>query len=85
MKENRNSSYDSFSITNSTNTGVPNGLDGVNESGVDTSMIEAFAQEDPHLFSSLVNLPTFVKNGEKVSVLFLILDNVEFSYFLLFT
>lgn len=65
LKENGNSSYDSFSITNSTNTGGP-GFEGLNDNGVDTSMIEAFAQEDPHLFSSLVNLPTFVKNGEKI-------------------
>ncbi|CAH1723244.1 unnamed protein product [Chironomus riparius] len=65
LKENGNSSYDSFSITNSTNTGGP-GFEGPNDNGVDTSMIEAFAQEDPHLFSSLVNLPTFVKNGEKI-------------------
>lgn len=70
LKENGNSSFDSFSITNSTNTGGPNGLDGNHENGVDTSMIEAFAQEDPHLFSSLVNLPTFVKTGEKVRKLF---------------
>ncbi|XP_070499939.1 monocarboxylate transporter 14-like [Chironomus tepperi] len=65
LKENGNSSYDSFSITNSTNTGGP-GFEGLNDNGVDTSMIEAFAQDDPHLFSSLVNLPTFVKNGEKI-------------------
>lgn len=65
IRENGNSSFDSFSITNSTNTGGP-GFEGPNENGVDASMIEAFAQEDPHLFSSLVNLPTFVKNGEKV-------------------
>lgn len=31
-------------------------------------MIEAMAEEDPHLFSSLVNLPTFAKNSEKVAV-----------------
>lgn len=31
-------------------------------------MIEAVAEDDPHLFSSLVNLPTFAKNGEKVAV-----------------
>jgi hypothetical protein len=33
-------------------------------------MIETVAEYDPHLFSSLVNLPTFAKNGEKVAVSF---------------
>lgn len=68
-KEHGNSSYDSFSITNSTNTaGGQNGIDGAHENGVESSMIEAMAEEDPHLFSSLVNLPTFAKNSEKVAV-----------------
>lgn len=63
-------SYDSFSITNSTNTAaIP--IDGAgNENGAarfDASMMEAMAEDDPHLFSSLINLPTFVKNGEKVN------------------
>lgn len=40
----------------------------MNEKSVDTSMIEAAQDEDPHLFSSLINLPTFAKNGDKVNV-----------------
>lgn len=36
------------------------------ENGVDANMIEAVAENDPHLFSSLINLPTFAKYGEKV-------------------
>lgn len=43
-------------------------MDSLNENGVDASMIEAAQEEDPHLFSSLINLPTFAKNGEKVNV-----------------
>lgn len=34
--------------------------------GVDISMISAVAEDDPRLFSSLIHLPTFAKNGEKV-------------------
>lgn len=70
---NGNSSYDSFSITNSTNTNGPSasGLDNGNENGVNTGMgvleaIKSVEDDDPHLFSSLINLPTFAKNGEKV-------------------
>jgi MCP family monocarboxylic acid transporter-like MFS transporter 9 len=67
-KENGNSSFDSFSITTSTNTNGPsaNGLDGANENGIDAHMLETVAEDDPHLFSSLITLPTFAKNGEKV-------------------
>lgn len=63
-KKTRNgTSFDSFSITNSTNAGaIP--IDG--PLVFDPSLIEAIAEDDPHLFSSLINLPTFVKSGEKV-------------------
>ena len=67
LKNKNAASYDSFSITNSTNTAAipidPNENGGA---GFDASLVEAMAEDDPHLFSSLVNLPTFVKNGEKV-------------------
>lgn len=70
LKTKNGTSYDSFSITNSTNTGAipPDGA--INENGTagfDASLMEAMAEDDPHLFSSLINLPTFAKNGEKVS------------------
>lgn len=42
----------------------------MHESGVESTIIEAVAEDDPHLFSSLVNLPTFAKNSEKVAVRF---------------
>lgn len=63
-------SYDSFSITNSTNTGaIP--VDGAiaenGAAGFDASLMEAITEDDPHLFSSLINLPTFSNNGEKVN------------------
>jgi hypothetical protein len=71
LKTKNGTSFDSFSITTSTNTGalaIP--IDGiVNENGAaafDQSLVEAMAEDDPHLFSSLINLPTFAKNGEKV-------------------
>lgn len=61
-KANTGTSNDSFSITNSTNTAaiLENGTE-----GLDASLAEAMA-DDPHLFSSLLNLPTFVNSGEKV-------------------
>ncbi|KAG5681632.1 hypothetical protein PVAND_011048 [Polypedilum vanderplanki] len=67
IKQKKHSSFDSFSITASTNTNGPstNGIEGVN---VDTHFLEAVAKDDPHLFSSLINLPTFVKNGEKIPI-----------------
>lgn len=43
----------------------------MNENNVDASMIEVAQEEDPHLFSSLINLPTFANNGEKANVSFL--------------
>lgn len=63
MKTKSGTSFDSFSISNSTNTGAL-----LNEGApvFDPSLIEAIAEDDPHLFSSLINLPTFVKSGEKV-------------------
>lgn len=43
-------------------------MENVHDNDIETNMIEAVAEEDPHLFSSLINLPTFAKNGEKVNV-----------------
>lgn len=67
LKTNSGNSNDSFSITNSTNTGAMQ-VDADNDNGVglDASLAEAMA-DDPHLFSSLINLPTFVNSGEKVN------------------
>lgn len=73
-------SADSFSVSNSTNTGgtVSNlHKDDANGNDIDrsdettgennlASQTENF--DDPHLFSSLITLPTFVKNGEKVRI-----------------
>lgn len=69
-KENGNSSFDSFSITTSTNTNGPsaNGLDTVNENGTDAHLLETAVEHNPHLFSSLITLPTFAKNGEKIPI-----------------
>lgn len=64
-KTKNGTSFDSFSITNSTNTAaIP--IDENGAAKLDASFVEAM-EDDPHLFSSLVNLPTFAKNGEKVS------------------
>lgn len=71
-------SADSFSVSNSTNTGGTtsnlhkddaNGteLDRSDENNGDNSLanqLDSF--EDSRMFSSLITLPTFVKNGEKV-------------------
>lgn len=68
-------SADSFSVSNSTNTGgttsnlqkdEPNGneLDRSDENGEGNQSMSY--EDDPRLFSSLITLPTFVKNGEKV-------------------
>lgn len=67
LKTKNGNSFDSFSITTSTNT-APINIDGaIRDHGFETSLMEAMAEDDPHLFSSLVNLPTFVQNGEKVN------------------
>lgn len=76
LKPNNGTSNDSFSITNSTNTGaiIPDGA--INENAtaeLDATLAEAMA-DDPHLFSSLLNLPTFVDSGEKVSCSISMLD-----------
>lgn len=65
-QKNKNAaSFDSFSITTSTNNAtIP--IDGT-EKEVVSCIVEAMAEDDPHLFSSLINLPTFATNGEKVS------------------
>lgn len=73
-------SADSFSVSNSTNTGGTvsnlhkddangNDMDRSDENnGGDNNLASQTENvEDPHLFSSLIALPTFVKNGEKVS------------------
>lgn len=71
LKTKNATSYDSFSISNSTNTTAAVLMDSaIHENGAigfDATFVEALAEDDPHLFSSLINLPTFVKNGEKVN------------------
>lgn len=65
LKTKNGTSFDSFSITTSTNTGaIP--IDDNGGVRFDASLVEAMAEDDPHLFSSLINLPTFVESGEKV-------------------
>lgn len=68
LKNKQKTSMDSFSITTSTNNGIA--TEG-SEKGcnVDANIVETIAEDDPHLFSSLINLPTFADKGEKVSVL----------------
>jgi MFS transporter, MCT family, solute carrier family 16 (monocarboxylic acid transporters), member 9 len=71
LKTKKRTSYDSFSITNAAiplDANLENGA-----AGFDASLVQAMAEDDPHLFSSLINLPTFVKNGEKVRNYFLLL------------
>lgn len=72
QEKKRKTSMDSFSITTSTNNGIA--TDG-SEKGcnIDINVVETIAEEDPHLFSSLINLPTFADKGEKVSLLYLFL------------
>lgn len=62
-------SADSFSVSNSTNTAgtignLPNTIPEIKELDVDN-----MTPDDPRLFSSLITLPTYVRNGEKVRVL----------------
>lgn len=70
-------SADSFSVSNSTNTGTTsnlqkderngNDMDRSEENNGDNSLANQSDNfEDSRLFSSLITLPTFVKNGEKV-------------------
>lgn len=72
-------SADSFSVSNSTNTGGttsnlhkddPTSENERNEENSDDNKIGFY--EDPRLFSSLITLPTFVKTGEKVRVQYLV-------------
>lgn len=59
-------SSDSFSVSNSTNTG---GVSKNGDEGVDQRLLtkdDLTTSADPRLFSSLIMLPTFLKNGEKV-------------------
>lgn len=60
-------SADSFSVSNSTNTGgtASNLQHGNGDGEDDGNNIEPV---DPRLFSSLITLPTFMRNGEKVPV-----------------
>lgn len=61
-------SAESFSVTNSTNTGATTSSNLNHEPfeyrGIQASPIKPL--EDPRLFSSLITLPTYLKNGEKV-------------------
>ncbi|XP_055314632.1 uncharacterized protein LOC129575272 isoform X6 [Sitodiplosis mosellana] len=73
-------SADSFSASNSTNTGGTtsnlhkddangNDIDRSDENDGDNNLANQTENiDDPRLFSSLITLPTFVKNGEKVPV-----------------
>lgn len=74
-------SADSFSVSNSTNTGGTisnlhkdndangNDIDKSDENNGDNNLQHQTENtDDPHLFSSLITLPTFVKNGEKVGI-----------------
>lgn len=64
-KNKNGTSYDSFSIT--TNNTAPIQVEENGDLGWNERLAEAVAEDDPHLFSSLINLPTFVKSGEKVN------------------
>lgn len=71
---------DSYSVSNSTNTGTTSNLNAVDASaggglgggGASENVQQGAKGEqlmdpnDPRLFSSLITLPTFIKNGEKV-------------------
>lgn len=70
-------SADSFSVSNSTNTGGTtsnlhkddtngNDIERSDENHGDNLANQTENVDDPRLFSSLIQLPTFVKNGEKV-------------------
>lgn len=68
-------SADSFSVSNSTNTGTTSNLQKEDSNGnemdhddhQDNNLAhQTDSFDDSRLFSSLIALPTFVKNGEKV-------------------
>lgn len=61
-KKRNGTSAESFSVSNSTNTGTNGNLH------VDHVDIENISADDPRLFSSLITLPTYLRNGEKVPV-----------------
>lgn len=64
-KNKNGTSYDSFSVTASNNAAsIP--IEEDEAVGWNERLAEAVAEDDPHLFSSLINLPTFVNSGEKV-------------------
>jgi hypothetical protein len=75
----RKTSMDSFSITTSTNNGIA--TEG-SEKGcnIDINVVETIAEEDPHLFSSLINLPTFADKGEKVSFSIVSLLAIDYNF-----
>jgi hypothetical protein len=56
-----------------------NGIDGATDNTIDANVVETMTKDDPHLFSSLINLPTFAKNGEKVSFLIIYLKKKTFA------
>lgn len=64
-----NSSAETFSVSNSTNTASAVQASGTSQTGENGSRDKNLEQQtDDRLFSSLVNLPTYVRNGEKVPV-----------------
>lgn len=73
LKQKKDVSADSLSFSNSTNAAggtlgnIPNTLFGPNEDFRTAELHPQRSEDDPHLFSSLINLPTFIRNGEKVS------------------
>lgn len=62
-------SADSFSVSNSTNTGgTASNLNNV-PFNIDDMFNKVDPASNPRLFSSLITLPTFMRNGEKVNVI----------------
>lgn len=80
LKRKQQKEADSYSVSNSTNTagttsnlnateatsGAAAGAGGATGNQVQGPNGEVMDPEDPRLFSSLITLPTFIKNGEKV-------------------
>lgn len=61
-------SADSFSVSNSTNTAGTIGNLTSTIPEIKEPDIDLMTPDDPRLFSSLIHLPTYVRNGEKVCI-----------------
>jgi MFS family permease len=78
-------SAESFSVSNSTNTNGRGSISAANQVNGEDDVFGNHPEggqgmldpEDPRLFSSLITLPTYVKNGEKVSVLKIFFSSPE--------